>query len=80
MGGGQEGEPGERLLVDDGSCAPGKIKEVIGGDHVAVGRQGAGPAPAALHSAPEEDARSAGRLLHTLGTAFFSYQIVDFDR
>ncbi|MGH6683861.1 MAG: DUF6719 family protein [Pseudolabrys sp.] len=25
---------GERLLVDDGSCGPGKIKEVIGGNHV----------------------------------------------
>jgi hypothetical protein len=29
--------PGERVLVDDGSCGPGKIKEVIGGNHVAVG-------------------------------------------
>jgi hypothetical protein len=33
-------KPGERLLVDDGSCGPGKIKEVIGGDHVAVGGKG----------------------------------------
>ncbi len=30
-------KPGERVLVDDGSCGPGKIKEVIGGNHVAVG-------------------------------------------
>jgi hypothetical protein len=30
-------KPGERLLVDDGSCGPGKIKEVVGGDHVKVG-------------------------------------------
>jgi hypothetical protein len=28
---------GERLLVDDGSCGPGKIREVIGGNHVKVG-------------------------------------------
>jgi hypothetical protein len=28
---------GQRLLVDDGSCGPGKIKEVIGGNHVKVG-------------------------------------------
>jgi hypothetical protein len=28
---------GERVLVDDGSCGPGKIKEVIGGNHVEVG-------------------------------------------
>lgn len=28
---------GERLLVDDGSCPPGQIKEVIGGNHVKVG-------------------------------------------
>jgi hypothetical protein len=28
---------GERVLVDDGSCGPGRIKEVIGGNHVAVG-------------------------------------------
>jgi hypothetical protein len=33
-------KPGERLLVDDGSCGPGNIKEVIGGDHVAVGGKG----------------------------------------
>ena len=33
-------KPGERLLVDDGSCGPGKIKEVIGGDHIAVGGKG----------------------------------------
>jgi hypothetical protein len=30
-------KPGERVLVDDGSCGPGNIKEVIGGNHVAVG-------------------------------------------
>ena len=28
---------GERLLVDDGSCPPGQIKEVVGGNHVTVG-------------------------------------------
>ena len=28
---------GERLLVDDGSCPGGQIKEVIGGNHVKVG-------------------------------------------
>lgn len=28
---------GERVLVDDGSCPPGQIKEVIGGNHVKVG-------------------------------------------
>jgi uncharacterized protein DUF6719 len=28
---------GQRLLVDDGSCPRGQIKEVIGGDHVLVG-------------------------------------------
>jgi len=28
---------GERVLVDDGSCGPGKIREVIGGNHVKVG-------------------------------------------
>jgi hypothetical protein len=30
-------KPGQRVLVDDGSCGPGKIKEVIGGNHVKVG-------------------------------------------
>jgi hypothetical protein len=30
-------KPGQRLLVDDGSCGPGQIKEVIGGNHVKVG-------------------------------------------
>jgi hypothetical protein len=30
-------KPGERVLVDDGSCGPGKIKEVIDGNHVAFG-------------------------------------------
>jgi len=29
--------PGQRVLVDDGSCGPGMIKEVIGGNHVMVG-------------------------------------------
>jgi Family of unknown function (DUF6719) len=28
---------GQRVLVDDGSCGPGQIKEVIGGNHVKVG-------------------------------------------
>jgi hypothetical protein len=28
---------GQRVLVDDGSCGPGKIKEVIGGNHVLAG-------------------------------------------
>ena len=28
---------GERVLVDDGSCPRGQIKEVIGGNHVNVG-------------------------------------------
>src|SRR5258708_6498854 len=28
---------GQRLLVDDGSCPAGQIREVIGGDHVKVG-------------------------------------------
>jgi hypothetical protein len=28
---------GERVLVDDGSCGPGKVKEVIGGNHIKVG-------------------------------------------
>ena len=28
---------GQRVLVDDGSCGPGKIKLVIGGNHVKVG-------------------------------------------
>jgi hypothetical protein len=28
---------GQRVLVDDGSCGPGKIMEVIGGNHVRVG-------------------------------------------
>ena len=29
--------PGERLLVDDGSCPAGQMKLVIGGNHVKVG-------------------------------------------
>jgi hypothetical protein len=28
---------GQRVLVDDGSCPKGQIKEVIGGNHTAVG-------------------------------------------
>jgi hypothetical protein len=28
---------GQRVLVDDGSCGPGKIREVTGGNHVKVG-------------------------------------------
>lgn len=28
---------GERVLVDDGSCGAGQIKEVIGGNHVKAG-------------------------------------------
>ena len=28
---------GEMVLVDDGACGPGKIKQVIGGNHVRVG-------------------------------------------
>jgi Family of unknown function (DUF6719) len=34
MGAMQEGEV---LLVDDGSCPPGKIRRVVGGNHVKVG-------------------------------------------
>jgi hypothetical protein len=32
-----EMRPGERLLVDDGSCPTGQIKLVTGGNHVKVG-------------------------------------------
>jgi hypothetical protein len=28
---------GEVLLVDDGSCPPGQIKRVVGGNHTSVG-------------------------------------------
>jgi hypothetical protein len=28
---------GQRVLVDDGSCPSGQIKEVMGGNHVKVG-------------------------------------------
>ena len=28
---------GQRVLVDDGTCPPGQIKQVIGGNHVKVG-------------------------------------------
>jgi hypothetical protein len=30
-------KPGERVLVDDGTCGPGKIKELVGGNHYKVG-------------------------------------------
>ena len=30
-------QEGQRVLVDDGSCGPGKVKEVIGANHVRVG-------------------------------------------
>jgi hypothetical protein len=30
-------QEGERVLVDDGTCPSGQIKEVIGGNHVKVG-------------------------------------------
>jgi hypothetical protein len=30
-------KPGQRVLVDDGSCPPGQIKQLIGGDHVKAG-------------------------------------------
>jgi len=30
-------KPGQIALIDDGSCPKGKIKKVIGGDHVKVG-------------------------------------------
>ncbi len=43
--------PGQRVLVDDGSCGAGKIKEVVGGDHTAVGGEGSSAAQAPLHSA-----------------------------
>jgi hypothetical protein len=33
-------KPGQRVLVDDGSCPKGQIREVIGGDHVKVGGRG----------------------------------------
>lgn len=28
---------GQRVLVDDGSCPAGQIKEVIGGNHIKAG-------------------------------------------
>ena len=28
---------GQRVLVDDGTCGAGRVKEVIGGNHVEVG-------------------------------------------
>ena len=28
---------GQRVLVDDGTCQKGQIKEVIGGNHTSVG-------------------------------------------
>ena len=30
-------QPGQRVLVDDGTCPRGQIKEAIGGNHVDVG-------------------------------------------
>ncbi len=30
-------KPGEVVMVDDGSCPPGQIKRVVGGDHKKVG-------------------------------------------
>lgn len=33
-------KPGQRVLVDDGRCPKGQIKEVIGGDHKKVGGKG----------------------------------------
>ena len=30
-------KPGQRVLVDDGKCPQGQIREVIGGDHIKVG-------------------------------------------
>jgi hypothetical protein len=33
-------KPGQRVLVDNGSCPKGQILEVIGGDHVKVGGKG----------------------------------------
>jgi hypothetical protein len=30
-------QEGERVLVDDGTCPRGQIKEVVGGNHVKVG-------------------------------------------
>ena len=30
-------KPGEVVLVDDGTCPAGKVKQVVGGDHKKVG-------------------------------------------
>jgi hypothetical protein len=30
-------KPGQRVLVDDGTCPKGQVKEAVGGDHVKVG-------------------------------------------
>ena len=30
-------KPGQTVLVDDGSCRKGQIKQAVGGDHVKVG-------------------------------------------
>jgi len=30
-------KPGQRVLVDDGKCPIGQVREVIGGDHIKVG-------------------------------------------
>ena len=34
-------KPGQRVLVDDGSCPKGQILELIGGDHYKVGGRNA---------------------------------------
>ena len=34
-------KPGQRVLVDDGSCPKGQIREVVGGDHYKVGGRNA---------------------------------------
>jgi hypothetical protein len=34
-------KPGQRVLVDDGSCPRGQIRELIGGDHYKVGGRNA---------------------------------------
>lgn len=31
---------GQRVLVDDGSCGPGQVREVIGGNHTKAGGTG----------------------------------------
>ena len=34
-------KPGQRVLVDDGFCPKGQVREVIGGDHYKVGGRNA---------------------------------------